>query len=434
VAGAQTRGEGARRSVSEDDPRLPEWVRVMSAELDLDALCEVVVRRDVAIAFPQYATDASFVEQLRASVRENLHTLQDVLCGRLALNQVRLEQPIAFGLAQAQLGIPQAVLQRSYRVGFVAMWNEWVHQLGDRARGAEIELDEALAATIRLADLIFGYQDHVASLVADAHARADEALGQSRARVRQRLVREVLDGAEQSLPPSDLLTIGYDFDLEHVALILPSIAEGAASQLLIGLRAATRVRQSLAYPVSLASSAIWLGSPTRWTPSLRRDLRGFLAEADVVASVSEPAAGLAGFRRSLAQARDIEQVRAAWGPSAARVIHYPDVALEVLLMQNRDLARRFVQAELGSLAGTAPDDGRLRETLEASFRFGSHVAAADHLRLHEHTIRNRLHKAEEKLGHSWGERSTETQVALRVHRLLAGQVGGRHPGVIAPGR
>jgi DNA-binding PucR family transcriptional regulator len=58
--------------------------------------------------------------------------------------------------------------------------------------------------------------------------------------------------------------------------------------------------------------------------------------------------------------------------------------------------------------------------LDASFRFGSHVAAAEHLQLHEHTVRNRLHKAEELLGHPINERRTELQVAARLMRMRAG--------------
>jgi DNA-binding PucR family transcriptional regulator len=39
--------------------------------------------------------------------------------------------------------------------------------------------------------------------------------------------------------------------------------------------------------------------------------------------------------------------------------------------------------------------------------------------LHEHTVRNRLHKAEELLGHTLSERRTELQVAARLIRLLS---------------
>ena len=73
------------------------------------------------------------------------------------------------------------------------------------------------------------------------------------------------------------------------------------------------------------------------------------------------------------------------------------------------------------LAMAREEAARLRETLEASFRLGSHVSAAEHLQLHEHTVRNRLHRAEEHLGHPLSERRTELQVALRLQRLLSGR-------------
>ena len=48
------------------------------------------------------------------------------------------------------------------------------------------------------------------------------------------------------------------------------------------------------------------------------------------------------------------------------------------------------------------------------------ISAAEHLQLHEHTVRNRLHRAEEHLGRPLSERRTELQVALRLQRLLTG--------------
>jgi DNA-binding PucR family transcriptional regulator len=140
---------------------------------------------------------------------------------------------------------------------------------------------------------------------------------------------------------------------------MPDMPEGAASQLADGLRTATRAHQTMVYP------------------------------------------------------------RSAWGRGNAPVVmRYADAGLEILLMQNDELARTFVAAELGPLAQSTTEAARLRETLDASFRYGSHVAAAQHLNLHEHTVRNRLHKAEELLGHSLQERRTEVQVAVRLVRLL----------------
>jgi DNA-binding PucR family transcriptional regulator len=95
------------------------------------------------------------------------------------------------------------------------------------------------------------------------------------------------------------------------------------------------------------------------------------------------------------------------------------VSLEILLMADPERARAFVRAELGPLGADDPLAARLRETVEASHRHVSHTVTAEHLHLHEHTVRNRLQKAAELLGRPLTERRTELQVALRIARLLA---------------
>ncbi|MCV2488846.1 helix-turn-helix domain-containing protein [Geodermatophilus sp. YIM 151500] len=400
---------------------LPGWVRETASGVDLDELCERVVARDISVAFPDLATDGGFAEALRSSVRENLALLQQVLTGRLPLAAVRLEQPLEFARVQAELRVPQTALQRSYRVGFGTMWEAWAARLCAVAAERDVPRDEALRALADLTGAILGYQDHVASQVAENYARVDDALSRSRAHVRQGLVREILRGDPASLAPSDLITLDHDLAAHHVAVLLPRIAEGAAGQLLLGLRARTTVRQSLVHPLDLTRTAVWLTSPTGWSGDLLDRLREGLVASGVAASVSDPHAGIAGFREAFRQAEDVERVRVAWGPaSAPRVLAHSDVALEILLLRDPGRARRFVQAELRGLAEATPEAERLRETLEASARLGSHVAVAEHLGLHEHTVRNRLHRAEEYLGHPLADRRTEVQVALRLHRLLAG--------------
>ena len=399
---------------------LPGWVREMAADVDLVALCDRVVARDIAVAFPDLAEDAGFAEHLRASVRENLRLLRDVLCGRLPLEAVRLEQPLVFARVQAELRIPQTALQRSYRVGFAEMWRAWADRLREVAEAADVPRAEALRALAQLTTAILDYQDHVASLVAENHARVDEALSRTRAHVRQGLVREILRGDRTSLAPSDLITLDHDLGGEHVVVLLPEVAEGAAGSLMTGVRARTGVRQTLVHPLDLSRTAVWLTVPA-WTREVHRQLLAALTDAGVEASVSEPLGGLAGFREAHEQAQDVERVRAAWGRATApRVLEHADVALEIMLLRDPERGRRFVRTELGPLAEDTAEAARLRETLQASFRLGSHVAAAEHLQLHEHTVRNRLHRAEEHLGHPLTERRTELQVALRLQRLLAG--------------
>ena len=160
-----------RASASGREP-LPGWVREMAADVDLAALCERVVARDIAVAFPDLAEDAGFAEHLRASVRENLRLLQDVLSGRLPLDAVRLEQPLVFARVQAELRIPQTALQRSYRVGFAEMWRAWADRLQEVADADDVPRTEAVRALAQLTTAIFDYQDHVASQVAESYARA----------------------------------------------------------------------------------------------------------------------------------------------------------------------------------------------------------------------------------------------------------------------
>jgi sugar diacid utilization regulator len=276
-----------------------------------------------------------------------------------------------------------------------------------------------------VAAVVFGYQDHVASQVAESYAVTDDALSRSRAHVRQALVRQLLREDTASLPPSDLVTLDYDLAACHVVVLLPATPQGAAASLLVGLRAATGVRASLLHPLGLSSTAVWLGTAGAWSPALLTALREVLRRTGVEASLSGSASGLAGFRAALTQATEVERVRSAWGRATApAVLEHADVRLEVLLLRDPAGARSFVEAELGPLAAGTAEAARLRDTLDASFQWGSHVAAAEHLQLHEHTVRNRLHKAEQQLGHPLQDRRTELQVALRLHRLLLAPDGG----------
>jgi DNA-binding PucR family transcriptional regulator len=114
----------------------------------------------------------------------------------------------------------------------------------------------------------------------------------------------------------------------------------------------------------------------------------------------------------VAEAEQVERVRARLGTPG--VVTLADVRLEALLGDDPARAARFVAAELRGLAEPGPEAERLRETVRTWLATGSHVGTAKALGLHEHTVRNRLRRAEELLGRPVTERRTETQVALRL--------------------
>jgi DNA-binding PucR family transcriptional regulator len=406
-----------------DNRPLPEWVRTLARDFDADGLVDGIIGRCVAIAFPTHAHDDDFRAALTASTRANARALRSVVAGEIALEDVYLTEVLSFAKVQAQLRIPQKSMQRSYRISFFTMWEAWSSHLRDvvvaRRSDRDVDLDEVMLAQQLLTQTILAYQDFVASQVAETYTRDYEALNRSRAHMRRSLVKDILRGEGEALSGSDAAILAYELGGRHIAVLLPTVAEGAATQLAVGMRTAVSCQSSLVYPLSLNSTVVWLGRIGEWKRAMFESLDRVLIEAGVPASISGAHAGIEGFRTTLEEATDAERIRAASDrPGAPSVVHHNDVGLEILLMRDPRLARQFVERELGPLALDTVDAARLRETLEASFRFGSHVAAAEHLQLHEHTVRNRLHKAEELLGHPMGERRTELQVAARLMRLL----------------
>jgi PucR C-terminal helix-turn-helix domain len=405
----------------QDRRPLPDWAKAIAADFDVEALLETIVPRCLAVAFPFQAHDDEFRERLRASVRANAYCLRSVIAGTVSLGEVYLEQVLEFATVQAQLRIPQKSLQRSYRVSFFTMWEAWTARLREEIVRRGVPCQEAVDAQQLLTQIVLGYQDHVASQVADTYTRDYEALSRSRAHMRRSLVRDVLRGEDEGLSASDLAILSYELGSRHLAVLLPTMAEGAATQLAAGLRAETTSQCTLVYALTLSSTVVWLGRIGEWRPELVSAVERVLHTVGVPATLGEPQDGVDGFRTTLVQAQDAERIRSAWSAeSAPLVVRHADVGLEILLLQNPALARAFVEKELGPLTRDTAEAARLRETLEASFRFGSHVAAAEQLGLHEHTVRNRLQKAEQLLGHSLQERRTELQVAARLVRLLAG--------------
>jgi DNA-binding PucR family transcriptional regulator len=402
-----------------EDRPLPSWVKDAAADFDVDRLVDGIIGRCVAIAFPTHAHDDDFRAALTASTRANARTLRSVITGEIALEDVYLEQVLHFAKVQAQLRIPQKSMQRSYRISFFTMWEAWSTHLRDVIVAHDVDRDEAALAQQLLTQTILAYQDFVASQVAETYTRDYEALNRSRAHMRRSLIKDILRGDGDALSGSDAAILAYELGGRHIAVLLPTVAEGAATQLAVGMRAAVSCQSSLVYPLTLNSTVVWLGRIGEWKRTVLDALDAVLLEAGVPATVGSAHAGVEGFRTTLAEAEDTERVRAAWDrPGVPTVVHHDDVGLEILLMRDPARARRFVDRELGPLAADTAEAERLRETLDASFRFGSHVAAAEHLQLHEHTVRNRLHKAEELLGHPLSERRTELQVAARLMRLL----------------
>ena len=73
----------------------------------------------------------------------------------------------------------------------------------------------------------------------------------------------------------------------------------------------------------------------------------------------------------------------------------------------------MVLREVGPLAGADKNLGLVRETVLAYLKTLNVDATAERLFVHKNTVRYRIARAEELLGHSLSERSTQLELALR---------------------
>lgn len=390
------------------------WFRDACAGVDLDALGSVVVERCLRV-FPPEIADVRFAEYLRLSVMENLHSLQGLLCRTIHLYELDLEQPLSFATIQAELHVPQAALQRSYRVSFLTIWDEWSKHLRSYGEAAGVPCREVDDGLSHLTRAVFTYQDFVTSRAADNYARVESALNRSKARVQQQLIKELLSGSGDPLPSHDLLLLEYDVHGHHVAILISETTDDAIRRISRELRAATTTRQSMTYRLAFDRSVLWLGSPGPWTSTALAAVGQVLQRAGVLAAVGDSHQGPTGLVMTYREAEQAEGIRVQGDRS---VLQYQEAMLDILLLAQPGLATAFVQRTLGPLAEDTAEAARLRTTMEASFRLGSHVAAAEELRVHEHTVRNRLARVEELLGHSLRDNRTEVEVALRLKRSL----------------
>ena len=106
-------------------------------------------------------------------------------------------------------------------------------------------------------------------------------------------------------------------------------------------------------------------------------------------------------------------------PDAPAIVRYDEVELLCLAHAESDSFRRMVLRELGGLAGDASGIAQARETLLCYLTSGTNVdVVASRLFVHRNTVRYRLNRAEELLGHRITERLGHVELALRYVDLF----------------
>lgn len=387
-------------------PVQAEWAEVLG-ELDLEALIDDIFDRCLRVSLAREFLDQAARTQLRVAIEQNVHNLHAILAGEMALSEIPLTELLNFARLQAGLGIPQANMQQSYRLSFFTQWRAWQHLLASRGAGAEAEAKVARA--------VFTYQDHVSTHVAQVHGAYYDALSRSREHARRLMLRELATGSIE-LTAADRVLLGYDIDRWHCAVVMPVADEAATERLARRLRERRPEVDVVWQPSSSQGTELWVGSPGAWDAEAEDDLLAALTDSGLVASVGQTGRGPVGFRRAHQTAQAVQRLREQYrgkGRQSVVLVHR-DLQVELLVLQNDDDARDFVEQTLGPLAAETETSQRLRRTLQVWFRTGTFTETAAELRYHEHTVRNRVLKVEELLGHDLRDRSLELQLALRL--------------------
>lgn len=171
----------------------------------------------------------------------------------------------------------------------------------------------------------------------------------------------------------------------------------------------------LRYETRAGTVHLWVATDRPSQAPRVEDLR---VTPPVLVGIGEPHRGTAGFRRTFLEASDALRLAASLGDKGG--ISYGDAALAIVLSQDEERARWFIEHELRDLAADTPEMADMRNTLRIFFDTRMRIApAAERLYLHRNTLINRLERIQAVLGHSVSERSAETQAALVLDMLFA---------------
>lgn len=406
------------------DP-LPAEIVARLTDEDFDALVEAIVDADMQIAFAAHRSDLAFREILTTGVRENVSSLRRLLSGDVALTDVAPVVPLSVATLQAQIGVSEADLQRSYRVGSVTATRWWFDIVRDRFSSAP----DALEIAERFVAIALALQDRLLQDVGSAFLEELHILRRSQARIREEMVLRLIRGEDIGDADELATGLGYELNATHMAAFVTARAEDVRP-LLSALLAVPSVAWTYTLQLAAGSQAIWLAGPNGWNAREQRQIVEIFEHHGAVTSLGSPASGLTGFRRTFEDAREVDAFQSlVVGTSVVGVATHEHIRLELLLARDPAAVHEFASAELGPLAGDGRGAEAARSALLAWYETGSHVGAAARLGVHEHTVRNRLARAESLIGRALDRRRPQTQAALRLHRFTSSFDHPTHPGL-----
>ncbi|MEV0357332.1 helix-turn-helix domain-containing protein [Nocardia sp. NPDC050697] len=401
------------------DEIIRDWLAEYAFEtMRTQTLDQVVERLDAVIVdrVPELR-DHDIRRDLTASTRAHAR----LMLGGLTSDSFDVplpEEVHALARTIAQRGYDLRLLLRTYHVGLEAVLDYLRESFEERQAPPEIER----TVLVRTFERATRWVNTSVELLTETYLAEREQVLRAVLNRRAETVRALLAGDDVD-PEQAAVRLGYRLNQQHLAFVLWSDEPfGGEGDVIGGLdRVAHRIAAALGsnrlLTVASGASGMWAWAGLDDAQAAR--LAGpeeplLLAAAELEPPVrvafGVPAPAAAGFRRGHREAVSARQVAER---SGAPVTGYRAVEIAYLAGVDRAAMRGLVRRELRALAGRDAATIRLRETLHAYLRHQrSPEATARQLGVHKNTVRYRIQRVEELLGHPVEERGLALEVAL----------------------
>ncbi|MFD2092276.1 PucR family transcriptional regulator [Blastococcus deserti] len=393
------------------DRRQPQIARMMS-----DLIAREIKSLDV---------DQVFLELLRASVDANTKTITHILINDIPIERLQpTTAAVEYALRLAQRDIPANSLVRAYSVGK----DDFIEQTFPDVQALDCSPEEKFAVLQHMSSVVGRYIDWISQYVFDVYEQERERWITTQGNVRATLIHDVLN--RRTVNPREFeRETRYRLDAHHLGMVVWSVRrEPAPDELRIMTQVVTKAAATAGCSGPPLITAVDRTTAWAWLPFVVRpahldmeQLREIVDLAGVCrAAFGLSGAGLAGFRRTHAQAQAARRVAVTSGETAPAISFGDDgVAITSLLANDLESTRAWVAEVLGPLASDTESARSLRETLRVFFLTGeSYTDTARIMQLHRNTVKYRVSKA---LSH--GETAISTNrvdlaVALSVCHFL----------------
>jgi hypothetical protein len=386
----------------------------VSAGIDVEALAARLTDVMLAEVYADIMDPDVLRPLLLKATVQKLNGLGGLLAGDITLDELQVPAALAFAAEVGRQGVSEQNLERSYRVGTEALWDEWIVMMERHCEQTGEPAVELLRASV---PIVFGFVDRMLFGSLAAYHEAVAARHQTRAFRRARLVAQILDGTLGDPGTETEQFIGYRLGLHHLAGVLEAGDRAEDMQLIAQFKTVAAAGELLVLDHRAAPTEFWLGLRGPLSRSTQAALTACAAGSGRRIGFGQVTPGINGFRASAGSARDAARIQAMLGDNAPPVVWAEDLQIEMLALGSPDAARALVDRVLGPALQDSLLNARVRETLGAWLVTGSYVSAAATLGVHEQTVRQRLRRLEDALGRSLHDQRTELHVALRLSQL-----------------